>query len=129
MRFLLIDDDSSNNLLTKISLKKVIVDAEVVAFTMPDKGLEYIENEFAQNPFPTILFLDINMPMLSGWDVLDKMETLDSSIKKYFTVYMLSSSVDPSDKQRAANNPLVSGYIEKPLNREFLRELFSIPQM
>lgn len=123
-RFLLIDDDPSNNLLTKISIKKVIDGAEVIAHTMPEDGIQYIVDEYTTNPVKTVLFLDINMPTLSGWDVLDKFAEIPHLIEPHFTIYVLSSSVDPADKQKAANNPLVTGYLEKPLSRDTLRNMF-----
>lgn len=125
-RFLLIDDDPSNNLLTKISIKKIIDGADVVDHTVPENGIQYIVNEYAANPVETVLFLDINMPTLSGWDVLDKFAEMPELIVPNFTIYVLSSSVDPSDKEKAANNQLVSGYLEKPLSRETLRSMFQL---
>lgn len=125
-RIVLIDDDSSNNILSKLSIKKVHPEMEVVAFTIPEEGLDYIANEYAGNPVNSILFLDINMPSLSGWEVLDKLEAIAEIVVPNFTIYMLSSSVDPSDKQKASNNPLVTGYLEKPLQREVLREMLGV---
>lgn len=125
-RFLLIDDDPSNNLLTKISIKKVIEGADVVDHTIPENGIQYIIEEYTAKPVETVLFLDINMPTLSGWDVLDKFAEIPELIVPYFSIYILSSSVDPSDKEKAAANPLVTGYLEKPLTRDILRELFDI---
>lgn len=125
-RFLLIDDDPSNNLLTKISIKKVIEGADVVDHTIPENGIQYIVDQYTENPVETVLFLDINMPTLSGWDVLDKFAEIPELIVPSFSIFILSSSVDPSDKEKAANNPLVTGYLEKPLTRDVLRELFDI---
>jgi CheY-like chemotaxis protein len=126
-RFLLIDDDPSNNLLTKISIKKIIENADVVAHTMPENGIQYIIDEYTANPVSTVLFLDINMPTLSGWDVLEKLAEIPDLVVPHFTIYILSSSVDPSDKQKAATNPLVTGYLEKPLSRDTLRSMYSMP--
>ena len=125
-RFLLIDDDPSNNLLTKISIAKVIEGADVVDYTMPENGIQFIVDEYTENPVQTVLFLDINMPTLSGWDVLDKFAEIPELILPNFTIYVLSSSVDPSDKEKAANNQLVSGYLEKPLSREMLKSMFQL---
>jgi CheY-like chemotaxis protein len=125
-RFLLIDDDPSNNLLTKISIKKTIEGADVVDYTMPENGIQFIVDEYTENPVQTVLFLDINMPTLSGWDVLDKFAEMPELIVPNFSIFILSSSVDPSDKEKAATSPLVKGYLEKPLTRDVLRELFEV---
>ena len=123
-RILLIDDDAGNNTVSRIFLKRVVFETEIVAFTDPMKGLEYIAAEYANNPVNTILLLDINMPILSGWDVLDKFIEMPDDIKKYFTIFILTSSINIDDKQRAAANPLVSAYIEKPMTIGLLKSIF-----
>ena len=123
-RILLIDDDAGNNTVSRIFLKKVVIETEIVAFTDPVEGLGYIVSEYASRPVNTILLLDINMPVLSGWDVLDKFTALPETIKKYFTIYILTSSINMEDKQRAAVHPLVSAYIEKPMTIGLLKTIF-----
>ena len=123
-RILLIDDDAGNNTVSRIFLKRVVIETEIVAFTDPEEGLDYIVSEYTKAPVNTILLLDINMPVLSGWDVLQKFEDLPESIKKYFTVYILTSSINMDDKQRAAAHPLVSAYIEKPMTIGLLKSIF-----
>ena len=123
-RILLIDDDAGNNTVSRIFLKRVVVETEIVAFTDPVKGLEYIATEYAAKPVNTILLLDINMPKLSGWDVLEKFIDLPDDIKKYFTIFILTSSINMDDKQRAAAHPLVNAYIEKPMTIGLLKSIF-----
>lgn len=124
-RFLIVDDDPQNNILSKMALRKSLGEIEVKAFVIPEVALEYIESEYKNIPHDkTILFLDINMPTLSGWEFLDKFETFAEEIKKQFNIYILSSSVDPADIQRAKQNPLVKDFIEKPLNKVILKEMF-----
>ncbi len=123
-RIILIDDDAGNNTVSRIFLKRVVIETEIVAFTDPEEGLSYIATEYASNPVNTILLLDLNMPVLSGWDVLEKFEQLPESVKKYFTVYILTSSINMDDKQRAATHPRVSAYIEKPMTIGLLKTIF-----
>ena len=124
-RFLLIDDDPFNNRLCQMALKRVFKDPDVISFTEPETGLDYIENEYAKNPVDTILFLDLNMPSLTGWEVLEKLEDSNNEIKDHLRIYILSSSIDPVDKQKADENPIVSGYMEKPLLQAQLQKMFS----
>jgi CheY-like chemotaxis protein len=121
IRFIVVDDDAVNNLLCSLSIEEVAVNAETQLFEVAEKAFEYITNEYSGTVNPTILFLDINMPTWSGWNFLDNFEKLDDKIKKQFVIYMLSSSVDPCDKQRATENKNVVGYIEKPLSEESVR--------
>jgi CheY-like chemotaxis protein len=126
--FLLIDDDPQNNMISAMVIRNSLQDTEVQVtdFINPEVGLKYIGttyiNEISKEK--TILFLDINMPILSGWEFLEKFRTLEESIKNQFNIYILSSSIDPGDIQRAKLNPLVIDFIEKPLNKTTLVELF-----
>ena len=64
------------------------------------------------------------MPELNGWQLLEKLQEMPLPVTECLTVFMLSSSIDPRDKQKADEYPLIKGYIEKPLSKEVLRSLF-----
>ena len=115
--FILIDDDLLNNMVCKMTIRNANKDIEVVSHNFPENGLAYILDTFLKDNAPKgILLLDINMPILSGWEVLDKLNSHFEKIKNNLSIYMLSSSIDHSDKANANNHPLVSGFIEKPLS-------------
>ncbi|MEP6594469.1 MAG: response regulator [Ginsengibacter sp.] len=116
--FIVIDNDPVNNMLCTLMIKNVAGDAEIQTFNFPVKGFEYITTEYLNNKNPTVLLLDINMPTWSGWDFLDNFEKLDEKIKRQIKVYMLSSSIDQSDKHRAEADKNVVDYIEKPLSEK-----------
>ncbi len=116
--FMVIDDNPVNNMLCGIFIKDAAGEAEIEDFTIPEKGLDYIVQRYSGNRIPTILFLDINMPTMSGWEFLDKFERLDENIKEQFKIYMMSSSIDSADKQKASDHKSVVDYIEKPLSEE-----------
>ncbi len=126
-RIIVIDDDPINNLICRQTIKNTNADIEVVTFTLPEKGLEYIKNGYdsSHRDMNTIIFLDINMPTWSGWEFLDNFENLDETIKKQFNVYMLSSSVSPLDIERASENKNVVDYVKKPLKKTVLLNIFS----
>jgi len=124
-RFLLIDDDPFNNTLCKRILHKIYTKPEVITFTEPENGLKYIQEEYSKEPLSTVIFLDINMPTLSGWEVLDKIEQFPESVKKHLTIFILSSSINFQDKKRASENPLVTYYLEKPLTKTVLASIFT----
>ncbi len=125
-RILIVDDDPHNNLLSKVVLRKSLGEVEIRDFVVPEEALEYIETEFTRNQVleKITLFLDINMPTLTGWEFLDKFKAFTEPVKNQFNIYMLSSSVDPADVQRAKLNPLVIDFIEKPLNKSILAKIF-----
>lgn len=126
-RYVIIDDDKANNMLCKMICKKVFGEVDTISFDIPEEGLNFISDQYSDNTkiTPTVLFLDINMPGLTGWEFMEKYKSFNKSIQEQFTIYMLSSSVDHKDKDLARSNPLVKGYISKPLTREKLKELFT----
>jgi len=117
-RFIVVDNDPVNNLLCDLAIRDEVSDANFLAFTDPLKAFDYISAADGGNNSMNILLLDINMPIWSGWDFVEHFDKLDEKIKNRFRVYMLSSSIDNNDKQRAMENKNVVAYIEKPLTKE-----------
>jgi two-component SAPR family response regulator len=114
--FIVVDDDSLHNMLCSLLIKKSFVKADVDTFTNPETALGYMLNAYSETDAPdTIVFLDINMPILSGWEFLDAFDKFDDQLKKKFRIHMLSSSIDPYDRRRSKGNKNVLSYIEKPL--------------
>ena len=124
--FIVIDDDPVNNRICEIVIRKIFRDASVRTFLEPETGLSYIAGTYnAPGANPVMLLLDINMPTLTGWDVLDYFTKFSEVLINKFTIYILSSSIDAQDKQRASNCHLVSGYIEKPLTLKWIENFHS----
>jgi CheY-like chemotaxis protein len=116
-RYIVIDDDVINNHLCYKYIKISVPDAIIDTFTDPEKALVFINETYPLENCPqTIILLDINMPVLNGWEVLDKFGEMSEAIRKQFITYILSSSVSHEDKEMAEKQPLVSGFIEKPLS-------------
>jgi response regulator RpfG family c-di-GMP phosphodiesterase len=124
-RFILIDDDPHNNNLCKLYIRHTLPMVEVIDFTLPEKGFHYVETAFNNSEvIYAILLLDINMPLMTGWDFLEKYDGLDKKIKDQITIYILSSSVDLRDKDKALNNKYVKGYLVKPLEIDEIRKIY-----
>lgn len=125
LHFLVIDDDPINNMICTHTIKSVTGDTSTRCFTIPEEGIDYIEKEYIKSPDQStaILFLDINMPSMTGWDVLKKLEEYSDLVKKNVSIYILSSSVSQQDQGLAHSNPLVTDYIIKPLTKDKLLEI------
>ena len=124
-QFIVIDDDHPTLFMCKIIIQRTCKDMRVVNYDNPQLAIDYFVSDFTKNPIETVVLLDINMPEISGWEVLDSLLTLDRNIQKHITVFMLSSSIDPKDQQRALNYPCVSSYLEKPLNLTSLKGIMN----
>ncbi len=125
-RFLIVDDDIINNKLCGFAITRVFGGVEIMSFTEPEEALvalkTYYTNDTAKEP--VILLLDINMPSMTGWEFLDEFKKLDQFEHESFSIYIVSSSVDLRDKQKAEEDPLVRGFISKPLTAENMAGLF-----
>ena len=123
---IVIDDDYPSLFLCKIILEQKFTNKKIVTYNNPLTAVDYFKSAFTKNPIKTLLLVDINMPEISGWEVLDFIIELDQEIKKLITVIMLSSSIDPKDKQKATDHPSALAYLEKPLNVEELEVVMNI---
>ena len=121
--FIVIDDNSINNTICRITIQRTIPESDIQTFLIPEEGFAYISTQYLTIDNPTILFLDINMPRWSGWDFLDHFEKLDKKIKEQIEIHMLTSSINANDKKRAADHKNVDGFIEKPLTKEILQKM------
>ncbi len=122
--YVVIDDDPINNLICNKNLQLLFPNDDIRTFTDPVEGYDYIVGKYNMADTGSILFLDIDMPFLNGWDILEKFAGLPNISNDNFKIYILTSSIANEDKKRSNSNPLVSGFIEKPLNMFQLKRLF-----
>jgi CheY-like chemotaxis protein len=124
--FIVIDDDYVNNLICSSLLRAIYPQSDLKTFLKPEEGLAYIASlAAAGSTDDVIMLLDINMPTLTGWDVLEQFEEYPAALKAHFRIYILSSSIAREDKRKAREWTMVAGFIEKPLTIEAVRKLLS----
>lgn len=124
IKLLIIDDDDINNFLLGHLLKKSEYPVEFKMFTDPVMGVDYITNSLTADREVDLLLLDINMPQMTGWEVLNALRREGQGLQKVKKIYMLSSSVHTADMEQAEEYSEVSGFISKPITLEFLSGLF-----
>ena len=122
-RFIVIDDDEFNNKICSVTLEKIAKDADVKTFQDPVVGFDHIATAYAgaDNDTSAILFLDINMPVMNGWEFLERFDQLEEDTKKRIKIYILSSSIDKRDIEKAKADKNVVHYLIKPLTKETIR--------
>jgi two-component SAPR family response regulator len=125
-KFVIVDDDTINNALCQIAIKTSVKGAFVKAFTIPEEGFDYlVKNTNDNDEAETIVFLDLNMPRVSGWEFLGYFEKLDEKIRSRYKIYILTTSFDLRDKEQALANKSVVDYIVKPLTTEIVGRILS----
>ena len=125
--FILIDDDPFNNVICSMVIEQSIGKADIKSFEVAEEGLLHIGN-FNKDHEPAILFLDINMPGMTGWEFLERFEKFGDHIKEKISIYILSSSIDERDKDKATFSKYISGFISKPLRQQTVFTIAGISQ-
>ncbi len=120
---LVIDDDDINIFIIKKIVEKTGYNINMVAKTNGQFAIDYLSTIAENNEnFPQLVLIDINMPVLNGWEFLEAYDKL--GISKRVDMYMLSSSVYENDIEKAKTYKTVKGFISKPLSINRLIELF-----
>ncbi len=120
-KVLVIDDDPINNIIFE-KLSDITGFAEqITACLSAVDGLDHLQNlQKNGEEAPAMIFLDIRMPIVNGWEFLQRFEKIKTPYFDNTLVYMLTSSSDQSDVNKAKNFGTVSDYIVKPLSVEVL---------
>ena len=123
---IVVDDDPVSNFLCSRIISKAEINAEVKAFLHGREALDFIEEGIRSNTdLPDLILLDVNMPLMNGWEFLDEYKILVPKMTKVVPVFILSSSVYNQDIQKARAIPEVSDYLIKPISIELIKELWS----
>ncbi len=121
-RFILIDDNEADNVFHEIMIRRAGFTGEVLIFDNGVDALDFMRQD--QLRLPTCIFLDINMPMLDGFEVATQAAPLLEG-RDTVVLVMLTSSGSPQDRERAAQIPVISGYVTKPLAAALVRDMLA----
>ena len=124
----IIDDDLIYQFLIKEEIEYTNMVSKIMFFNNGEKALQFIENTLNNNKIdilPDIIFLDINMPVMDGWEFLEAYAQIKPKVEKKIVIYMVSSSTDIRDLDRAKSISEVSDYIIKPVSGSQLKSIFT----
>jgi CheY-like chemotaxis protein len=122
---LLVDDDDALNYLHQRLLDISEFGNPVVTVENGKDALvafNEMNNSLTNNDLVTI-FLDINMPIMDGWEFLKELKNIKQNISFKYQIFMLSSSINPDDIEKAGDDSLVTKYIAKPLSLDLLEDI------
>jgi CheY-like chemotaxis protein len=126
---LLIDDDEPTNFISKMLIEEAGCTEHVQIAQGGQAALNYLTNsehfagENKEFPCPDLIFLDINMPAMNGWEFLEKYNELEKEHKGQIITVMLTTSLNHDDKMKAIETPAISEFETKPLTTEKLNRI------
>lgn len=125
MKIYIVDDDEIFQFTTRKMLQYLGMKEGIESISNGQLAIEKIKNSLASDPdqLPDAILLDINMPVMDGWDFLNQYKVVRNNISKPIRIYMISSSVDDRDMARAEKDDSVTKYISKPVDEVMLKEM------
>ena len=125
---MLIDDSKFDNIVNKRLLEMNDLAEEISVCLNGVEAMDYwnklSKEAISSRSFPEVIFLDINMPLMNGFEFLEAFGQLPASVSEEVKIIMLTSSINPEDEARSVKSKLVSRYLHKPLTVEKLAKLF-----
>ena len=121
---LLIDDDEATNTVNKMVINQLNCAKQVEVAQNGQEGLDFLKSAVEEkNPKPDLVFLDIMMPGMDGWEFLDEFYKFDKAQLGQMVVVMLTTSIDPKDKEKALKVPYIDRFQTKPLTKPVLKDI------
>lgn len=117
---LLIDDNFIDNYVTRKILETGNFAEQIIVCQSGEEALEFIRTKKIQ---PDVIFLDIRMPLMDGFEFLEEYDKLDDEQKSRPKIFMLSSSLDPVDYKLSGQNKHITQFIHKPLTYKVLESI------
>ncbi|TFF39817.1 response regulator [Mucilaginibacter psychrotolerans] len=125
-KIFIVDDAELDSVIVKIGLKQVLGNLDIEVFNNGDAAINKLLEISINDPslFPDYIFLDLNMPIMGGWEFLEAYHQLDIDPQNKIRIFILSSSISSSDVFRAISNPLISTFLSKPIELKTIRSIF-----
>ena len=124
---LLIDDDDATNFLHQKVIREHHFAKNCHVFEGGEEALSYLTSKNqGEYPRPDLILLDVNMPVMNGWEFLDKYATLEEVQKGKVVLVMLTTSLNPDDEKRGNALPDVASFMRKPLTINILEHIINV---
>jgi CheY-like chemotaxis protein len=131
-KVMLVDDSDTDLFINETMIKYAQLSNDIISFSSSTKALEHLKlvskDSASFSEIPDIIFLDINMPLLNGFEFIREYQSLPALVKNKCQIILLSSTFNSNDIQKGADDSHVIGLIAKPLTIESLHEMLGTEQ-
>lgn len=124
MKIFIIDDEQVSLFITQGILAMNGVKEEIYSFLFAEQALEAL-SKYTEKELPDVILLDLNMPIMNGWDFLEELSLVRPKVCEKCRIYILTSSLDSLDKQKAKDHPMITGLIHKPITSDSIKLIAS----
>ncbi|MBD1262401.1 response regulator [Maribacter polysiphoniae] len=122
--FCIVDDDDIYQFTIKKTIKHFDLAENIVSFNDGEEALNFIlENLNEDKELPDVILLDINMPIMDGFQFMEEYTKIKPKLGKNITIYMVSSSIDDADIEKTKRISEISEYIVKPIQETQLKSI------
>ena len=119
---LVVEDSREDRFFLRRGLRAAFDKLDVIEFAYVEEAIAYLRSP--ERPSLSLILVDINMPRLNGFEFADAFAKLYPELRGDALFYIVSSSIDPDDLDRARSHPVVTGFLKKPIGREALARIW-----
>ena len=125
LNFIVIDDSKLDCFIAEKIIKNTGISETIKSFLQATEALDYIKSPPADENNRSIILVDIQMPVMNGFKFVEAFERLDPEVIKYYTIFIISSSINENDLSRVHNYFSVKQFLNKPLTSNNLSVLLA----
>ena len=123
---LLVDDDEATNIYNTVTIEDTGITDKILAVRSVTEALNILNNAKEDiDTLPELILLDINLPIMNGWYLLEELKQFEPKILSKLNIVMLSASNNPNDIKKIDQYPFVIDYLSKPLSEDKIQKLIS----